>query len=205
MSTKKNCMGDIETLGTRPNAPVLSIGFCFFDPMTGEIGDKFYRRVDIADAMRFGVADPETIRWWFKQSDDARHEVAKKGDPLADVLNDLSKFYNTGHDPSFWSNGPSFDAVILEYAYHRCLGQKAPWPFRNVRDVRTVVQLAEGLEKKPAAFTKGAVAHNALDDCIFQVGYVSKMWQALRGKDDMHPVDPYEDAVGAEPEDDDFL
>ena len=182
MTTKKNVMFDCETMGTRPNAPVLSVGGCFFDPMTGEIGDKFYARVDLVDAMSFGSADPETMRWWLRQSDEARAEITKKGGKLADVLNELAAFYNKGHDAAMWSNGPSFDAVILEYAFHRCLSQKAPWPFWNVRDVRTVVQLAEGLVKKPAAFTKGGVAHNALDDCIFQVGYVSKMWQALRGK-----------------------
>lgn len=182
MTTKKNVMFDCETMGTRPNAPVLSVGGCFFDPMTGEIGDKFYASVDLVDAMSFGSADPETMRWWLRQSDEARAEITKKGGKLADVLNELAAFYNKGHDAAVWANGPGFDTAILDYAYHKCLWKTAPWPFWNVRDVRTVVQLAEGLVKKPAAFTKGGVAHNALDDCIFQVGYVSKMWQALRGK-----------------------
>lgn len=180
MSTKKNMMIDLETLGTFMNAPVVTIGSCFFDPMTGEIGDKFYRKIDMVDAMRFGSADGETLRWWLKQEKAAQLELANAKDMLGDVLTDLGKFYNTGHDATVWGNGPSFDCTILDYAYHKCLGKKAPWPFWNVRDVRTVVQLAEGLVKKPAAFTKGGVAHNALEDCIFQVGYVSKMWQALR-------------------------
>lgn len=182
MTTKRNMMLDIETLGTRPNAPVTTIGACFFDPLSGEIGEKFYRKIDMVDAMRFGSADAETIRWWLTQDKDAQLELVKGKDLLADVLRDLSAFYNTGSDASVWGNGPTFDCTILEYAYQRCLEQKAPWPFWNVRDVRTVVQLAEGLVKKPAAFTKNGTAHNALDDCVFQVGYVSKMWQALRGK-----------------------
>lgn len=202
MTAKRNLMLDIETLSTWPNAPILSIGACFFDPMTGQIGDKFYRRIDIASAMQFGAADPETVRWWLKQSDDARLEVIKKGDPLHDVLRALSAFYNTGNDACVWGNGSHFDVTITEYAYHRCLSENAPWPFWNVRDVRTVVQLAEGLVKKPAAFTKGGVAHNALDDCIFQVGYVSKMWRALRGGKDADPIDPHADAVGLEPQED---
>lgn len=182
MTTKRNMMLDIETLGTRPNAPVTTIGACFFDPLSGEIGEKFYRKIDMVDAMRFGSADAETIRWWLTQDKDAQLELVKGRDLLADVLRDLSAFYNKGSDASVWGNGPTFDCTILEYAYQRCLEQKAPWPFWNVRDVRTVVQLAEGLVKKPAAFTKNGTAHNALDDCVFQVGYVSKMWQALRGK-----------------------
>lgn len=181
MSTLQNCMIDLETMGTFMNAPVVTIGACFFDPMTGEIGPEFYRKIDLTDAMRFGVADPDTIKFWLRQEKTAQLELASGKDALADVLRDLATFYNQGKDAAMWSNGPSFDATILDYAYHKCLGQKAPWPFWNVRDVRTVVQLAAGLVNKPAAFTKGGTAHNALDDCIFQIGYVSKMWQALRG------------------------
>lgn len=181
MITLKNCMIDLKTLGTRPNAPVVSIGACFFDPMTGEIGPKFYRKIDMVDAMRFGSTDGDTIRWWLTQEKAAQAELANAKDTLADSLKALSAFYNKGHDASVWGNGPTFDITILEYAYFKCLGEKAPWPFWNVRDVRTVVQLAEGLVKKPAAYMNKGTAHNALDDCIFQVGYMSKMWQALRG------------------------
>lgn len=190
MTTKKNMMIDLETLGTFMNAPVVTIGACFFDPMTGEIGDKFYRKIDMVDSMRFGSASGDTLRWWLKQDPAAQAELANGNDALSAVLIDLGLFYNTGHDAAVWGNGPTFDITILDYAYHKCLGKTAPWAFWNVRDVRTVVQLAEGLVKKPAAFTKGGVAHNALDDCIFQVGYVSKMWQALRGKNQAASAKP---------------
>lgn len=182
MTTRENIMIDIETLGTFMNAPVVTIGACFFDPITGEIGDKFYERIDIAEAMHFGKADAETIRWWLKQDPAAQAELAKQGRKAADVLNKLTAFYRMSRDGKVWGNGPSFDITLLDYQYDRVLNQKTPWKFWNVRDVRTVVQLAEGLVKKPAAFSKDGTAHNALDDCIFQVGYVSKMWQALRGK-----------------------
>lgn len=202
MTTKRNLMIDLETLGTFMNAPVVTIGACFFDPVTGEIGDKFYRKIDMADAMKFGTVDPETLRWWLKQDPAAQKELTSGDSKLSTVLNDLTAFYNSGTDAAVFGNGPTFDVTILDYAYWKCLGQKAPWPFWNVRDVRTVVQLAEGLVKKPAAFTKGGVAHNALDDCIFQVGYVSKMWRALRGGKDADPIDPHADAVGLEPQED---
>lgn len=188
MTTKQHIMIDLETLGTFMNAPVITIGAAFFDPMTGEVGDTFYEKIDIAEAMRYGTADADTIRWWLTQAPEAQKELAQAKSKMADVLNGLKVFYNKGHDAKVWGNGPTFDITILDYAYWKCLGEKAPWPFWNVRDVRTVVQLAEGLVKKPAAFTKDKVAHNALDDCIFQIGYVSKMWQALRVKAVM-PVD----------------
>lgn len=193
MTVLKNVMIDLETLGKRPNAPVVTLGACFFDPMTGEIGPKFYRKIDMADAMQFGSADPDTIRWWLMQEAAAQAELISGKDLLSDVLRDFAVFYNKGKDASVWGNGPTFDITILEYAYMKCLRINAPWPFWNIRDVRTVVQLAEGLVTKPAAFTKNAVAHNALDDCIFQVGYVSKMWQALRSP---NVVKPPEDEFG---------
>lgn len=186
MSTFSDLMLDLETLGTFMNAPIITVGACFFDIRTGEIGETFYRRIDIAEAMRYGKADPETLRWWLKQDPAAQGELVKTGDSAEAVLNDLTSFYKKGHDAKVWGNGPTFDCTILEYAYDRVLGQKTPWPFWNIRDVRTVVQLAEGLVKRPANFTKDKVAHNALDDCIFQVGYVSKMYRALRGMGDDH-------------------
>ncbi len=33
-----NLMVDLETMGKKPNAPVVSIGAVFFDPQSGEIG-----------------------------------------------------------------------------------------------------------------------------------------------------------------------
>lgn len=200
MTTKRHIMIDIETLGTFTNAPVVTIGACFFNPMTGEIGDKFYERIDLAEAMQFGKADPETLRWWLKQDARAQAELVKKGKSAADVLRALTAFYKRSTDGRVWGNGPTFDITILEQQYSRVLGEKAPWPFWNVRDVRTVVDIAEGLVKKPAAFTQDAVAHNALDDCIFQVGYVSQMWQALRGQGSAPAPAP----ARAE-DDDDFL
>lgn len=37
-----NLMIDLETMGKKPNAPVVSIGAVFFDPQSGEIGPEFY-------------------------------------------------------------------------------------------------------------------------------------------------------------------
>lgn len=180
MTTLNHMMVDIETMGTRPNAPIVSIGACFFDPNTGEIGKQFYSAVDIEDSFKFGVADGGTVKWWMSQSDAARAAAVDGKRPLADVLNEFAAFYRSGNKASVWANGANFDPVLLEYAFNRCLSSPAPWAFWSVKCVRTIVELARGRVEKPKEFGKGT-AHNALDDCIFQVGYVSKMWQALRG------------------------
>lgn len=180
-STLNHLMIDLETMGAAFNAPIVTIGACFFDPDTGEIGPKFYRAIDMDDAFRFGRVDGNTVKWWMKQSDAAREAAIKGEAQLGTALEDLSAFYARGRNAQPWGNGATFDITILEHAYARCLGTKAPWDFWNVRDVRTIVEIAKGICERPRVFGKGT-AHNALDDAVFQAEYVSQMWQALRGK-----------------------
>lgn len=180
MSVMNHLMIDLETIGNTYNSAIVTVGACFFDPETGEIGPKFYRAVDWADAIRHGRVDGETLKWWMQQSDEARAAAVQGKESLADVLNSLADFYNRGRNARPWGNGATFDITILEHAYLRCLGRKAPWDFWNIRDVRTIVDVASGICDRPKTFGKGT-AHNALDDAVFQAEYVSKMWQALRG------------------------
>ncbi|HFW3715890.1 TPA: 3'-5' exonuclease, partial [Salmonella enterica subsp. enterica serovar 6,7:y:-] len=46
-----NLMIDLETMGKKPNAPIVSIGGVFFDPQSGEIGHEFYTAVNLESAM----------------------------------------------------------------------------------------------------------------------------------------------------------
>lgn len=180
MTTLNHLMVDIETFGTRPNAPIVTIGACYFDPELGQIGAKFYRAIDIADSMRYGVPDGGTIKWWMQQSDKARASAVEGEMSLAQALEEFETFCQMGKNAQIWGNGASFDPVLLEYAFLKALGRAAPWKFWNIRCVRTIVELAKGKVDKPRDVA--GTAHNALDDAIHQVSYVSKMWQVLRGK-----------------------
>lgn len=69
-------MIDLETMGTKPNAPVVAIGAVFFDPLSGELGPEYYTAVNLASAMEQGaVPDGDTIIWWLKQSPEARSAI----------------------------------------------------------------------------------------------------------------------------------
>ncbi|PWW11811.1 uncharacterized protein DUF5051 [Mangrovibacter plantisponsor] len=69
-------MIDIESMGTKSNAPVVSIGSVFFDPDSGESGPEFYQVIDLTSAMATGaVPDGDTILWWLKQSPEARAAI----------------------------------------------------------------------------------------------------------------------------------
>jgi len=43
----KDIMLDIETMGIRPTSAIVQLGACYFDRITGEIGDKFFMRTDL--------------------------------------------------------------------------------------------------------------------------------------------------------------
>lgn len=171
----KDVMLDLETLGTRHSALILQIGACRFDRMTGEIGETFLRNVKAGDLHDKFTTDYETIQWWMGQSQDARLSLAAdRTDPLKEALIDLASFL-WGDDVLIWSHA-TFDMPILQNAFE-VAGVRWPIPFRNARDLRTLVDLA----KYTARLERGGTHHNALDDAKFQAAYASDAFRKLYG------------------------
>jgi hypothetical protein len=178
-------MVDIETLGNGPQAPMLSIAAVLFDIKTGEVGPSFYTVVDLESELALGaVPDGETIYWWLAQSEAARAAVAAKPrERNIDALKRLGGFIKSHCGDlgrvQVWGNGSSFDNTILRSGYQRC-GVKPFWDFWNDSDVRTVVKagLDIGFNPKKEMPFEGE-KHNALDDAIHQIKYVSAIWQRI--------------------------
>ncbi|MFS3466879.1 3'-5' exoribonuclease domain-containing protein [Citrobacter freundii] len=179
-------MIDMETMGNSPDAPIVSIGAVFFDPSTGNTGAEFYRVVNLESSMSFGMKpDASTIQWWLKQSSEARSAIlVDEAMGLRESLELLADFIaenaaNGSHTVQLWGNGCSFDNVILRRAYALT---ETPFavPFRNDRDVRTMVELGKsvGINPRYDIPFEGDM-HNALSDARHQVKYVSAIWQRL--------------------------
>lgn len=192
----KHLMIDLETMGTLFNAPVLAIGAVFFDPETGELGERFYGAIDIGDACRLGRASGETIAFWMKQGDEARKAAIAGTQTSAEVFGAFREFVQTGGgNVKPWGNGATFDISMLEYAFVKVLDKTAPWQFWNVRDCRTIKEIGELVS--PFKGERQGTHHQALDDAVFQAQWVSHYWQALRGREQaITPV-----AAVGEPED----
>ena len=180
MSEKfSNLMIDLETLSTRANGTVVAVGAVFFNPATGKLGPTFDGAIDMADAVRYGKVDGETLKWWFGQSDAAGKGMIRGRHTAEKVWSEFVKFASQfGKDVQPWGNGSSFDITMCEWQIGVVLNQKAPWQFWNVRDVRTIKELAKGIVKFDDKLE--ATAHTALDDAIFQAKYVSAFYQGLR-------------------------
>ncbi|HEB0894922.1 TPA: 3'-5' exoribonuclease [Citrobacter braakii] len=179
-------MVDLETMGSGPDAPIVSIGAVYFDPSTGNTGAEFYQVVSLESSMSFGMKpDASTIQWWLKQSSEARSAIlVDEAMGLRETLELLADFIaenaaNGSHTVQLWGNGCSFDNVILRRAYALT---ETPFavPFWNDRDVRTMVELGKSVGINPRFdIPFEGDMHNALSDARHQVKYVSAIWQHL--------------------------
>ena len=167
-------MIDLETMGTRPNAPIVSIGAVTFN--AAGIGSEFYRNVDLKTSVAGGgVIDPSTLMWWLRQDAPAREALTdEEGVAITYALDDLSKFLAFGID-GVWGNGASFDNVILSETYTRA-GMQCPWPFWKDKCYRTVKGMYPDV-----TLERSGTHHNALDDARTQAEHLIAMNKASGG------------------------
>lgn len=161
----RDLMIDIETGGKKPGCIVLSIGAVYFD-RKGNTGDQFYASMGF-NAMPYGHTCPDTMKWWSEQSEQARTDAFGGTEDPRDVAQRFAKFIKPDCLP--WGNGSVFDITILE-AWFDAVGTQCPWKFWNIRDVRTAVDL---LGINPKSFKREGTFHNALDDCLHQIKYLT--------------------------------
>ncbi|MEL2241054.1 3'-5' exoribonuclease [Leclercia adecarboxylata] len=179
-------MVDLETMGKKPGAPIVSVGAVFFDPVSGKTGAEYYQVINLESSMSFGARpDAGTILWWLKQSPEARSAIVVEDTVgLVEALEQFLDFIaenaaNGSKTVQLWGNGSSFDCSLLEAAFELA-DTPFPIPHWNYRDVRTVVELgkAVGLNSRYDIPLEGD-QHNALADARHQVKYVSAIWQRL--------------------------
>jgi hypothetical protein len=179
-------MLDLEFLGKPPLARITNIGACFFNPLTGEIGDQFYMCVNWAEESDQSLpVDVSTVKWWMEQQEDARKELLSSDRvTLALALSKFKEFVNKNTNAfkvELWGNGDDCDCVIFEAAY-KSAKMEHPWKFWGTRDVRTIVstvKLLHNTEVNKITPFEG-VPHHALHDAIHQAKYVSLGFQMLQ-------------------------
>lgn len=179
-------MVDIESMGEKPDAPIVSIGAVFFDPASGQTGPEFYKVISLESAMEWGgVPDASTILFWLKETSEARSEIVMDhAIPLDDALLQFKDFIaenaaNGKDTVQVWGNGATFDNVLLENSYART-GISCPWKYWNNRDVRTIVELGKAVGYTPRhEIPFEGEPHKAISDARHKVKYVSAIWQHL--------------------------
>lgn len=188
MSETENleCMVDLETLGNRNKAAILSIGACFFRPAGDGIrSDSFEVFVTPESCVEIGMEmDPSTVMWWMgsgcKTGDDrakmneARDLMVEKQAKAVDIRTALNRFSAWfGSNKPVWGNGATFDNVILRNAYELA-GIPCPWAFWNDRCYRTMKNLAPGIPMQ-----RQGTHHSAMWDAISQAIHLQQVVRSI--------------------------
>lgn len=155
-------MLDLETWGKLPGCQIRSLGAVVFDPQDWSIWHEFYCNIDD----RIGARDPETVKWWSEQSQEAQVMLLANQYPLRDVLQSFRDFFQHFACSEIWSHGAGFDVPIIEWSMRKCW-VPVPWSFQKVRDTRTIYALPTP-NVKATAHKHYTVKHNALHDAANQ-------------------------------------
>ena len=176
MESYKHLMIDIETMGNDSFSSIISLGAIEFDIDTAETGKSFYANISLQSCLDIGLnVNASTIMWWMMQNEQARKDIAQNPSiSIQEALTQFSSFCNKDYE--VWGNSARFDLGILQNAYQKT-GMEIPWDFRKERCVRTLVSFSPEIKKN---FVIKGTAHNALQDCIFQVEYCSATWNRIK-------------------------
>lgn len=158
-------MTDIESCGVRPGAIVLSVAFVRFS-------DEAHMTINLSvpDQEMLGMEkDESTLAWWRDQ--EATHPGAwaaatSNPTPLAGALAYIGQWLTWARgsdDMRIWCHGATFDCPLLGELYRRA-GIACPWGFYDIRDTRTLYDLAL-MRKEDYAVPP---PHIALNDAIGQ-------------------------------------
>ena len=163
-------MVDLETLGTTPETPIVSIGAVFFDLEKKVLGPTFYMILDVSEQIERGRKPTgDTLKWWFQQSDAAKKVFHDQAKPAQLVLQTFVQWYKANNPKKafVWGNGSTFDVSIMENIL-RDYKIEVPWGYNKIMDLRTYKRF----QAKGTSVTKSGVAHNALDDARSQAQFV---------------------------------
>lgn len=176
--TMNHVMVDLETMGTRMDSVIVSLGAVAFDPDSGKLGEQFLVTIDPQSCLDAGlVVEGGTLLWWLRQSEAVRDAIASAELlPLEVALYDFSQWWEERLARYIWSHGACFDVPMLDMAYRKS-GRSAPWKFWDARDTRTLFDITNTTVDR----AKGT-HHNALDDSINQAKAVIRAYRSLRSE-----------------------
>ena len=90
-----DCMIDLETLDTVPEAVVLTVGAVKFKPGGNSIQDELYIRLDVDEQINTNrTVDDRTVAWWSTQPQSIQDEALGEHNrtSVTDTIKQLNRF-----------------------------------------------------------------------------------------------------------------
>lgn len=179
----KHIMIDIEAMDKKTTAAIVSIAAAVFDPMTGYVEKSMYHTVDIESSEAAGgTIGADTLKWWFRKPREVQAAVlCDRAVQLGIALDELNQFIVESCDidsVKVWSRGTDYDMPVISHAM-RSVGTQPVWNFWNVRDVRTVEQIALIVCGHASRRLVDRNKHNAAADVLNQIAQLSDNLKAI--------------------------
>jgi len=175
-------MLDLETLSTKPNAAIVSIGACICDNTQRFIETSFQAHVNLNTYFNtsnnaFDVSGA-TLQWWLNQSSEAQQATfIANASSLDDALDSFDTYLveNNAQNIPIYGNGADFDNVVLTQAYAFYF-KSLPWNFRMNRCYRTMKNLVPSVE----ITRKAGEHHNAKADAENQAVHLLEIFEVIQ-------------------------
>lgn len=184
-------MIDIETLDTRDSAIVLSVATCAFNDTNlqtyNELKDSsniYYAEFNINEQEQCGrTIGLNTLEWWLKQPNFKLKSKDSKSFalPTTYFLNNLTQFIEINGVDGIWSNGPSFDMIILKSLY-QSFNIEFRMDYRKWLDFRTIKKINELVNIPKINFIGNK--HDAIDDAVNQALFVNNTLMHIKSLND---------------------
>jgi hypothetical protein len=165
---------DIETLSTKTDALVLSIGATQFDET--KLSNPLHISVDIDEQLAMGrEVSQDTLRWWFGQLVNMSEvpfpsEITSVEHTIMALNSYFDECPGGSKEAVVWVRGPHFDWVILE-SLASWVNVKLGVRYSNIRDQRTFC--AQQPYTVPVG--EGFIPHDALEDAEHQARYIQQV------------------------------
>lgn len=179
---------DIETLGTKSNAVILSIGVTPWELSADNydidrwINESLFVKLKVSSQRELGrTVDQSTLEWWKKQNDLAiKTSVTPSGSDLApaEAIETLRRYIAPRCDAStrVFIRG-SLDQLCIDDLCDQ-LGTPPLFPYNAYRDFRTAIDIIYGssngyvevdINAIPGYNWASLVSHNPVHDCVRDV------------------------------------
>lgn len=171
-------MLDIETLSTRHDALIMSIGAVKFN--ADEIIDRFHVGIDLVDAQKqYGRhIDAATVLYWLdpKRADARAELLALPRIDMYNAVDGFAMFINltpVDQRGSLWGKGSTFDNVLLKSACD-AVGVEYPATYRQDECYRTFANRCPSVE-----YEQIGTAHSAIADAESQAVHLQAICKHL--------------------------
>lgn len=185
----KNVMIDLETMSVEKNAAILSIGAVEFDIEMKTLGQEFEQNITLSSCVWLGMhRSAATLNWWaMDENKTARDALTKDAVSIELAIARFCQWAAPEIIP--WSNGATFDIVILENAIKLC-NRIVPWKFYNESCYRTFKRLYPEI-----VVARQGIRHNALHDAKHQARHLLAILSELHLMEHVEPPYAHEEGT----------